>query len=53
MLFSLAIPAMCMSLLGGYIGAFLAVKKGAGLVRYVMIGVLALLMAKLIFDMVG
>ena len=52
-LFSLAIPAMCMSLLGGYIGAFLAVKRGAGLVRYVMLGVLALLMAKLVFDMVG
>lgn len=52
-MFSLAIPAMCMSLAGGYIGAFLAVRKGAKLVRYVMIGVLVLLMASLISDMVG
>lgn len=52
-MFSLAIPAMCLSLLGGYIGALLAVRKGAGLVRYVMLGVLALLMVKLALDMFG
>jgi len=52
-LFSLAIPAMCMSVMGGYIGAFLAVRKGAKLVRYVMIGVLVLLMVKLITDTIG
>ena len=52
-LFSLAIPAMCMSVMGGYIGAFLAVRKGAKLVRYVMIGVLVLLMIKLITDTIG
>lgn len=49
--FPLALPAMCLSLAGGYIGALLAVRKGARLVRYVMIGVLALLMAKLVADM--
>ena len=52
-LFSLAIPAMCMSVAGGYIGAFLAVRKGARFVRYVMMGVLALLMVKLITDMLA
>jgi len=49
-LFSLALPAMCLSIAGGYIGAFLAVRKGARFVRFVMLGVLALLMIKLISD---
>lgn len=49
-LFGLALPAMCLSVAGGYIGAFLAVRKGARFVRYVMLGVLALLMIKLISD---
>ena len=52
-LFGLALPAMCLSVAGGYIGAFLAVRKGARFVRYVMMGVLVLLMVKLISDMVG
>lgn len=52
-LFALAIPAMVCSLTGGYIGALLAVRKGARLVRYVMLCVLALLMVKLIYDMLA
>lgn len=52
-LIALAIPATCLSLAGGYLGAKLAVKKGAGLVRYVMLGVLALLMVSLGMKVLG
>lgn len=51
-LFALAIPAMVLSVAGGYLGAHLAVRRGARLVRYVMLGVLALLMIKLITDVI-
>lgn len=46
-LFALAIPAMACSIAGGAIGSKLALKKGAGLVRWVMLGVLALMTVKL------
>lgn len=46
-LFALAIPAMVCSIAGGAIGSKLALKKGAGLVRWVMLGVLALMTVKL------
>ncbi|MEG2135573.1 MAG: sulfite exporter TauE/SafE family protein [Clostridia bacterium] len=49
-LIPLAIPATVCSVVGGYLGARLALKKGAKLIRYVMLGVLALLILKLIFD---
>ena len=52
-LFGLALPAMILSVSGGYIGAFLAVRRGARFVRYVMMGVLVLLMIKLITDMLA
>ena len=52
-LIALAIPATCLSLAGGYLGAKLAVKKGAGLVRYAMLGVLALLMVSLGMKVLG
>lgn len=48
--FPLAVPAMACSVLGGYVGAHLALRKGARLVRYVMLGVLALLIIKLACD---
>ena len=50
-LWSLGLPAMCCSVLGGYLGSGMALKRGARLVRGVMLVVLALLMIKLIYDM--
>ncbi len=46
-IYSLALPAMLFSVLGGWLGATLALTRGAGLVRYVMLGVLALLTVRL------
>ena len=47
----LAIPAMACSVAGGFIGSKLALMKGAKFVRYVMLGVLAVLTVKLALDM--
>ena len=49
-LYPLAIPAMCCSIAGGWLGSKLALMKGAKLVRYVMLGVLALLTVKLALE---
>ena len=49
-LYALAIPAMFCSIAGGAIGSRLALKRGAKLIRYVMLGVLALLTFKLAFE---
>ncbi len=49
-LFALAVPAMLCSVAGGYTGAYLALKRGARLIRYVMLCVLALLIIKLVGD---
>ena len=46
-LFALAIPAMACSLAGGWLGARLALTRGAKLIRGVMLGVLALLTVRL------
>lgn len=46
-LFALALPAMCCSLAGGWLGARLAVTRGSRLIRAVMLGVLALLTVRL------
>lgn len=46
-IYALAIPAMFCSIAGGWLGSRLALLKGARLVRYVMLGVLALLTVKL------
>ena len=46
-LFALAIPAMACSITGGWLGSKLALKRGARLIRYVMLGVLALLTVRL------
>lgn len=51
-IFALAVPAMCFSIAGAAIGSRLALKRGAKLIRYVMLGVMALLVVKLIIDMV-
>lgn len=46
-LFALAIPAVACSIAGGWIGSKLAITRGARLVRWVMLGVLALLTVRL------
>lgn len=51
-IYPLAIPAMVCSVAGGFIGSRLALTKGARFVRYVMLGVLAILTVKLVFDLI-
>ncbi len=46
-LYALAVPAMVFSVFGGWLGARLALTRGARFIRYVMIGVLALLTVRL------
>ena len=48
--FALAVPAMACSAVGGYIGSWLAIRKGARFIRWVMMGVTVLLLVKLIVD---
>ena len=50
-LYGPAIPAAICSMTGGFIGSKLALMKGAKFVRYVMLGVLALLTVKLAVDL--
>jgi uncharacterized membrane protein YfcA len=52
-LFSLALPAMCLSMAGGAIGARLAVLRGARFIRYVMLCVLLMILVKLGIDFLG
>ena len=52
-LFALAIPAMCCSVAGGWLGARLALNRGARLIRFVMLGVLALLTFRLAMEWIG
>ena len=52
-LFALAIPAMCLSVAGGWLGAKLALTRGARLIRAVMLGVLALLTVRLLLGQFG
>ena len=49
-LFKLAIPAMVFSIAGGYIGSWLAMKRGAKFIRKIMLLVLALLIIKLAME---
>ena len=51
-IFALAIPAMCLSITGGWLGSRLALMRGAKFIRYVMMGVLALLVVTLIMELV-
>ena len=50
-LFALVLPAVCFSMAGGWIGSKLAMRRGARLIRYVMLGVLVLLVCSLIADL--
>ena len=52
-LFALAIPATVCSALGGWLGARLALTKGARFIRGVMVAVLALLTVKLAMESLG
>ena len=52
-LFALALPAMCCSVLGGWLGAKLALTRGARFIRWVMLGVLALLTVRLAVEWIG
>ena len=49
-LYALAIPAVCLSIAGGWLGAKLALTRGARFIRAVMLGVLALLTVRLIVE---
>ena len=46
-IYALAIPAVCCSMCGGWLGAKLALTRGARFIRFVMLGVLALLTVRL------
>lgn len=50
-IYKLAVPAMCFSIVGAMIGSKLALTKGARLIRRVMLGVMALLVLSLIVEM--
>ena len=50
--FGLALPAMLFSISGPWIGSRLALTRGAKFIRYVMLGVLALLVVTLIIEMI-
>ncbi len=52
-LIPLALPAMAFSIAGGYLGSWLAMKRGATFIRKIMLVVLALLIVKLALDWLG
>jgi uncharacterized membrane protein YfcA len=52
-LYALALPAMVCSVTGGWLGAKLALTKGAGLIRVMMLVVLALLTVRLALQLLG
>ena len=49
-LFRLAAPAIICSIAGGWVGSKLAMRVGARLIRFVMLGVLVLLVGKLAYE---
>lgn len=49
--YALAVPAVICSMTGGWIGSRLALRRGAGLVRYVMLAVLALMTIKIAVEL--
>ena len=49
-IYKLAVPAMICSVIGGYLGSSMALKKGAKLIRMMMLVVMALLIVKLITE---
>lgn len=49
-LYSLALPAALFGMLGNYLGSVLALKRGAKIIRALLLTVMALLMAKMAYD---
>ena len=49
-LFALALPAALCGIAGNWIGASLTVKKGVGFIRWMLLVVLVLLLAKMVLD---
>ena len=49
-LFALALPAAACGIVGNWLGASLTVKKGVGFIRYMLLVVLVLLLAKMVMD---
>lgn len=52
-MYSIALPAALFGILGNYIGAGCAIKKGASFIRPLMITVIILLFGKLFYDVFG
>ncbi len=50
-IFALGLPAAACGIIGNWLGAGLTMKKGAGFIHWMMLGVLALLLAKMVLDM--
>ncbi len=51
-LFLLGLPAALCAMVGGYLGAGMTIRNGAGFIRWMLMAVLALLLAKMIWDVV-
>ena len=51
--YAVGIPCALCSILGGYLGSGLAIRKGAAVVRPVLAGVVALLLVKVFFDLIS
>jgi len=49
-LFLLGLPAAICSMVGGYLGAGMTIKRGSGFIRKMLVVVLCLLLAKMIWD---
>ena len=52
-IFSIALPAAAFGIIGNFLGAGFALKKGAAFIRPLMITVIILLFAKLFYDVFG
>ncbi len=52
-LFALGVPAAACAILGNLLGASMTLKKGAGFIRGMLLVVLALLLAKMVLDVVS
>ena len=52
-IYSIAVPAAFFGIVGNYIGAGFAIKKGTAFIKPLMIGVIILLFGKLFYDVFG
>ena len=51
-LYLLGLPAAVCAMAGGYLGSGMTIKRGAGFIKWMLIAVLALLLAKMVYDVV-